>query len=156
MTGAVVVDASVALAWCFADEASPETDKLFELLRDEGGIVPGLWHLELSNVLLLAERRGRMSTSAVIAQLDIIATWPIATDQETTQRAWREILTLARTEGLTSYDAAYLELALRRGLPLLTKDHDLASAAQRLGIAVLPEPKGDGRPRPSGRRRRPA
>jgi predicted nucleic acid-binding protein len=156
VTGGVVVDASVALAWCFADEASPETDKLFQRLRDDGGVVPALWHLELSNVLLLAERRGRVTTGAVIAQLDIIATWPIATDQETTQRAWREILTLARTEGLTTYDATYLELALRRGLPLLTRDTDLAAAAKRLGITVLPEPAGDGHPRPSRRRRRPA
>jgi predicted nucleic acid-binding protein len=136
----VVVDASVALAWCFDDEASTETDRLFERIRDDGGMVPGIWHLELSNVLLQAEKRGRISASAVAARLEIIAGWPIATDQETTARAWREILTLARTERLTTYDATYLELALRRALPLLTKDKELAAAARRLGVVVLPDP----------------
>ena len=66
----------------------------------------------------------------------MIAELPIATDTETTGRAWREILALARAEGLTTYDAAYLELAIRRGLPLQTKDEALIAAADRSGVAV--------------------
>lgn len=135
---AVVIDASIALTWCFEDEASPETDVLFDRIRDEGAVVPGLWHLELSNVLLQAEKRGRISTCDVATRLDLIAELPILIDQETTGRAWREILIIARAEGLTTYDAAYLELSVRRGLPLLTKDKELASAAKRLGVVVLP------------------
>lgn len=135
---AVVIDSSVALTWCFEDEATPETDALFEHVRDDGAVVPGLWHMELGNVLLQAEKRGRISASDVATRLELIGALPISVDQETTTRAWREILMLARTERLTAYDAAYLELAARRGLPLLTRDHDLAQAALRLGVEVFP------------------
>lgn len=135
---AVVIDASVALSWCFEDEASPETDQLFERVRDEGAVVPGLWHLELGNVLLQAERRGRIGIGDVTTRLELIADLPISTDPETTDRAWREVLTLARSENLTTYDATYLELAVRRGSPLATRDTDLADAARRLGLDVLP------------------
>ena len=145
----VVVDSSIALTWCFEDEGSAETDAMFERVRDDGAIVPGLWHLELSNVLLQAERRGRITASDVATRLDLIAELPISVDQETTARAWREVLTMARTEGLTTYDATYLELAIRRGLPLLTKDGELAEAAKRLDIVVLPQ-----MPRTSKSRRR--
>ena len=100
----VVIDSSIALTWCFEDEASAETDKLFERVRDDGAVVPGLWHLELSNVLLQAEKLGRINAGDVAARLDLIAELPISVDQETTVRAWHEILTLARTERLTNYD----------------------------------------------------
>jgi predicted nucleic acid-binding protein len=133
---ALVIDSSVALTWCFEDEASPKSDALFEQVRDEGAVVPGLWHLEVANVLLQAEKRGRITAADSAMRLELIAELPIDTDNETTARAWREILALARAEGLTTYDAAYLELAIRRGLPLVTKDHGLIAAAQRTGVAV--------------------
>jgi predicted nucleic acid-binding protein len=133
----LVIDCSIAVAWCIEDEASPETDALLERVRDEGGVVPGLWHLELGNVLLQAERRGRLTTRDVAARLELLQTLPIATDDETTARAWRDVLSLARTEKLTTYDAAYLELASRTGAALATKDGDLGDAARRAGIAVL-------------------
>ncbi len=136
---AVVVDSSIALTWCFKDEATPETDTLFERVRDDGAIVPGLWYLELSNVLLQAEKRGRIGTSDVAARLGLISELPISVDHETTARAWRDILQIARIDGLTTYDATYLELARRLGLPLLTKDKELARAARRSRIAVFPE-----------------
>jgi predicted nucleic acid-binding protein len=134
---ALVIDSSVALTWCFEDEASPKSDALFEQVRDEGAVVPGLWHLEVANVLLQAEKRGRITAADITMRLELIAELPIDTDNETTARAWREILALARVEGLTTYDAAYLELAIRRGLPLLTKDQALIAAAQRTGVAVI-------------------
>jgi predicted nucleic acid-binding protein len=133
----VVIDSSVALTWCFEDEASPQTDALFERVRDDGAVVPALWHLELANVLLHAEKRGRITTGDVSTRLELIAELPIATDHEMAGRAWREIMTLARAEGLTAYDAVYLELAIRRGLPLSTKDDALSSAARRIGVAIL-------------------
>jgi predicted nucleic acid-binding protein len=133
---ALVIDSSAALSWCFEDESSPESDALFERVRDQGGVVPGFWHLEVANVLLQAERRGRITTGDVAMRLELIAELPITTDNETTARAWREILALARAEGLTTYDATYLELAVRRGLPLQTKDAALITAAKRTGVAV--------------------
>ncbi len=135
---ALVVDASVALAWCFEDEASPATDAILDQVKDEGAIVPSLWHLELGNILLLAERRGRTIQGGIVARLALMGLLPITTDAGTPGRAWREILTLARAEQLTTYDAAYLELAFRRGLPLATKDEALLGAAQRIGVRVIP------------------
>jgi predicted nucleic acid-binding protein len=133
-----VVDSSIALTWCFEDEASPETDKLFERVRDDGAAVPGIWHLEVSNVLLQAEKRGRITRGDAALRLGLIANLPISVDHETAARSLRETLALARSERLTTYDAAYLELAIRRNLPLMTKDGELAGAAKRLGLAVLP------------------
>ena len=132
----VVIDSSVALTWCFEDEASPQTDALFEHVRDDGAVVPALWHFELANVLLQAEKRGRIATGDVATRLELIAELPIATDHEAVARAWREVIALARAESLTAYDAAYLELAIRRGLPLVTKDAALIAAAGRRGVAI--------------------
>jgi predicted nucleic acid-binding protein len=133
---ALVIDSSAALSWCFEDAASPESDALFEQVRDQGAVVPGLWHLEVANVLLQAEKRGRIATADVAMRLELIAQLPITTDTETTARAWREILALARAEGLTTYDATYLELAIRRGLALQTKDEALVAAAERCGVVA--------------------
>jgi len=133
-----VIDASIALTWCFEDEASPETDAIFDLVRDQGALVPAHWCVEVGNVLRQAELRGRIAPEDVTARLALMASLRILTDTETSDRAWRETMSLARSERLTVYDAAYLELALRRGLPLATLDRDLIAAAARLGAAVLP------------------
>jgi predicted nucleic acid-binding protein len=135
---AFVLDCSIAAAWLFADEARPETDNLLEHLRDhgaddgagDGALVPNLWHLEVANVLLQAEKRGRITAAQIAARLELLASLPIVTDGETGPRAFREILTLARAHTLTTHDAAYLELAIRRGVPLATQDKALVRAAK--------------------------
>ncbi|URK87247.1 type II toxin-antitoxin system VapC family toxin [Rhizobium sp. RCAM05350] len=124
----IVIDASIALAWCFEDEASDETDAVAQDVITSGGLVPSLFHLELANVLLHAERRGRISASEIAQRLDLITQMPIETDPQTAGRAWNETLSLARAHKLMSYDAAYLELAARRGTALTTKDKALAVA----------------------------
>ena len=134
----VVIDASVALSWCFREESTPETDAIYERVREAGAIVPVLWHLELGNVLLQAEKRGRITDGSVPGRLELFNQLPIVADSETAARAWHETLVLAKTEGLTTYDASYLELALRHGVTLATKDSALRDAARRLGVAVLP------------------
>lgn len=134
----LVIDASIALAWCFEDEASPETDAIAERVRHGGAIVPGLFQLEIGNILLQAERKGRLSPSDVAIRLALLGELPITTDPETAGRAWRDVMALARSHTLTTYDAAYLELALRKGAGLATRDQALAAAAKRLGVAVLP------------------
>lgn len=133
-----VLDCSVAVAWLFDDEASPETDALLERLRDDGALVPGLWRFELGNVLAHAERRNRIAASQIAAYLGLLDRLPIVTDTETESRALREILTLARTANLTTYDAAYLELAMRRNAELATRDKALIRSAHGLGIETLP------------------
>lgn len=132
----VVIDASVALAWCFEDEASAETDGIAERVRDHGALVPSLWHLEVANVLLQSEKRGRITPADAVSRLELIGSLPIATDPETPNRAWREIVTLARSYKLTTYDAAYLELAARRGLPLASRAADLVAAARSMGVML--------------------
>ncbi len=133
----IVIDASIALAWCFEDEASDETDVVANRVIVEGGLVPSLFHLELANVLLQSERRGRISASEVAQRLDLIAQMPIETDPQTAGRAWNDTLSLARAHKLTSYDAAYLELAARKGAKLATKDQALATAANQLGVTLI-------------------
>lgn len=137
MTG-FVLDCSIAVSWCFEDKASEECDALLERVRDEGALVPSLWHLELGNVMIQAERRGRVMSADVTTRLELIGDLPIVTDGETPLRALHEILALARAENLTTYDAAYLELAIRRGLPLATNDKRLRSAGKNTGVQIIP------------------
>jgi predicted nucleic acid-binding protein len=134
---AFVLDASIALAWCFADEATPATDALLDRLAEEEAVAPGLWRIEVANALAMAERRGRLSVAGLTRSVGLLQQLAVAIDPEGSERAFRELLDLARSERLTVYDAAYLELALRLGLPLASKDHKLRRAAARLGLAVL-------------------
>jgi len=134
----LVIDASIALAWCFGDEASAETDAIADEVRSDGAIVPELFHLEIANILLQAERKGRLTAAGVAARLNLLGELAITTDPETSRRAWHDGLSLARAHRLTSYDAAYLELALRTGSGLATRDGALANAARALGIALRP------------------
>jgi len=133
----LVIDASLALAWCFGDEKSPAADKAIDQVRDEGALVPSLWRLEVANVLFAAERRGRIDRADLERRLNLLSALAITTDTETDSRAWTDTFTLARTQRLTFYDAAYLELAMRHGAELATLDHDLAQAARRMGVPVL-------------------
>jgi predicted nucleic acid-binding protein len=134
---AFVLDSSIALSWYFEDEVSEAADLLLERLEFETATVPALWHLEVANVIANAERRGRVSrgrSAEFIAQLEALT---IAVDDETASRAFVQVLDLARSQRLTAYDAAYLELAMRLGLPLATKDGALRDAATRIGVTVL-------------------
>ena len=134
-----VLDCSVAIAWLFQDEASPNTDQLLKELRnDSNALVPNLWRLEFGNALTQAERRGRITAAQLTTTLELVRNLPITTDAETDSRAFREILNLARTTSLTTYDASYLELAMRHGVPLATLDKDLIRAARGVAVRTLP------------------
>jgi len=133
-----VLDCSIAAAWLFDDEATAQTNDLLVRLKDSRAFVPNIWHLELGNVLIQAERRKCITSTQISTRLELISRLPIITDTETDNRAFREILTLARTEALTTYDAAYLEIAIRRGVPLATLDKALIRAANRVEVQVLP------------------
>jgi predicted nucleic acid-binding protein len=126
----LVVDASVTLAWALPGEVRAEAAAALLLrVADEAAMVPAHWRLEVGNGLLMAERRGRIRPQRVDAVWRQLAEMPIETDAETDARAWSGAAALARRHGLTLYDAAYLELAARRGLPLATFDGTLARAA---------------------------
>ena len=132
----LVVDASAALEWVFTDEASADSDRLFGRIAKEGATVPAIFHSELSNVLLQAERRKRITREYSSERLAVIAGLRLTTDLESIPRAGRETLTLARNEGLTVYDAAYLDLALRLAVELATRDKELIAAAKRNGVRL--------------------
>lgn len=132
-----VLDCSATVPFLFEDEASADTEALLDRLREDGATVPSLWHLGLGNVLAGAERAGRISESQLTAYLEIIRQLPVVTDTKTGERALREVLALARKEGLTTYDAAYLELSLRLNLPLATRDNLLATVARNLGVDII-------------------
>ena len=134
----LVLDCSVAAAFLFEDEASPPTEALLERLEVEGAIVPTLWSLELGNMLVQAERRRRIRSAHLAGILDLVRRLPIVADSETNERALREIFALARQEGLTTYDASYLELAMRRNVDLATRDEQLIRAASHVGVATIP------------------
>jgi predicted nucleic acid-binding protein len=133
-----VLDASVALTWCFADQATDATDRLFARVRDEGAVVPALWFWEVGNVIVQAERRGRVTVADAAQRLALISALPLLVDQAALGHSWGETLQLARQHHLTAYDATYLKSSLRRGLPLFTLDRDLAAAARTRQVAVYP------------------
>ena len=137
MTG-FVLDASLALTWCFKDEATPTRLALLQRLGSEHAAVPAIWPLEVANILASAERRKRIDPAGIGEFLALVESLDIRVDGDTADRGLREILDLARREGLTSYDAAYLDLAICEGLPLATGDRALAQAAERCGVTVLP------------------
>lgn len=137
---AFVLDVSVTLAWMLPDEAhAAEARRLIGVVVEEGAIVPGHWRLEVGNGLLMAERRGRVPDGTMAMLLGRLAALPIALDPETAARAWDAAPTLARRHGLSLYDAAYLELAARRGLPLASFDAALRRAATAEQVPVVAE-----------------
>ena len=136
MTG-FVLDASVALAWCFDDESTPAAWALLDRLRTAPAHVPALWALEIGNILLGAERRRRITQARAVEFLGILDELDIRVDPDMPGRAFRDVLPLAREQRLTIYDASYLELAMRLGLPLVSKDTALIRAARALRITTL-------------------
>lgn len=129
-----VLDASTTLAWCFEDEQTAPAATVLERLRDQEALVPPLWLLELANGLVVAERRERITRAESTRFLGLVGELPIRIEQTTTLDLASSIMALARDYGLSAYDAAYLELALRLGQPLATLDEHLRSAADRAGV----------------------
>lgn len=133
----LVLDASVALAWCFDNEATEASDRVLERVANDAAAVPAIWHVEVANVLALAERRRRITQARSAQFITLIEGLEIIVDEETPSRAFTRILDLAREQRLTAYDAVYLELAMRLGVPLASKDRDLCNAAERVGVTAV-------------------
>ena len=130
---APVLDSSVTMAWVLRDEQSAQADAALEQVAEIGGIAPALWWVEVRNVPVIAERRERLTqedTAAAVQAIDVLG---IHLDHAPDNAS---LLQLARTHGLTAYDAMYLELAIRQQRPLATLDRKLSAAAQAEGIAL--------------------
>ena len=132
-----VVDASIALAWCFEVERTQTIMELLYRLGEKGAYAPLLWPLEALNGLLMAQRRKRIHAQEAVELALFLRALPVTLDAETTEHAWTITAELASRHHLSVYDAAYLELAQRRKLPLATLDRALIRAAKAVGTTVL-------------------
>jgi predicted nucleic acid-binding protein len=133
-----VLDSSVALAWLLPDEANPSADALADRLTQQAALVPAIWPLEVGNALLMAQRRSRIKDDDLLRLAATLLALPIQVDQSPSARALVAVLELAKQHGLTTYDAAYIELAQRRSLPLATLDAKLRQACVATKVSVLP------------------
>ncbi|MDO8447156.1 MAG: type II toxin-antitoxin system VapC family toxin [Deltaproteobacteria bacterium] len=132
-----VIDNSVVMAWFFEDEASDYTVAVLESLTKYDCIVPSIWPLEVANTLLVGERRGRATEAKAARFITLLNSLPIQIDPETSRHALLDTLQLAREHHLSSYDAAYLELAMREGVPIATQDKALKKAAKKCGVKLI-------------------
>jgi predicted nucleic acid-binding protein len=132
-----VLDNSIVMAWSFEDETDEYADAVLDRLASALAVVPALWPLEVANALLMGERRKRSSEADTMKWTSILKSLPIVVDGETNTHAWSDTLALARGHNLTAHAAAYLELAIRRGLPLATIDGRLKLAADSVGVALF-------------------
>ncbi|MGD0567604.1 MAG: type II toxin-antitoxin system VapC family toxin [Candidatus Sulfotelmatobacter sp.] len=133
----LVLDSSVALAWVYADEATDAVLRLFDEIRINSAWVPALWRWEIANVLQLNVRRGRHAGDFRDGALSSLAMLPVKVDAEADRQAWSATLHLAERHGLTVYDAAYLEIASCRKIPMATLDRQLRAAAGNEGVQLL-------------------
>ena len=137
MTDDFVIDNSVVMTWCFKDENSQYSDFILNMLESDTAIVPLIWPLEVTNVLLVAEQKKRISEADSTRFIALLSELPILVDQEPPERMIKEIFALARKHNLSSYDASYLDLAMRKGLPIATLDKNLLAAAKRIKVSIL-------------------
>lgn len=129
-----VVDASVSAAWGLADESSAVADLADALLESDVALVPRIWWYEIRNLLLVNERRQRITSADSLTFLRLLSSYPIEIEAEEDEQA---IFQFAREYRLSFYDAAYLELAHRRAVPLATLDRALSTAAQAIGVSLI-------------------
>jgi predicted nucleic acid-binding protein len=129
-----VLDCSLTMAWYFKDESNAYATAVRKALSESGAVVPALWPLEVANILVLGERHQRSTAAEASKWLNFLGLLPIRVDKETEARAWSDILHVARSYDLSAYDAAYLELALRLGMPLASLDDQLKTAARTAGV----------------------
>jgi predicted nucleic acid-binding protein len=133
----LVLDSSAALAWIYDEETTDPIRLIFSAVAEQGAFVPSLWRLEIANSLTVAVRRGRVDREFRRAALADLGDLDIIVDAQTDSRAWNATVEFADRFLLTVYDAAYVELAQRRALPLATLDRDMQSAGAQLGLRLL-------------------
>jgi predicted nucleic acid-binding protein len=133
----LVIDCSVTMAWCFEDECDAYADSTLSALASVEARVPSVWSLEVANVLLVAERRDRIAPADSARFVQLLAELPIVVEHDDRRRTTGPVLDLARRTGLSAYDASYLDLAMRLGAPLATRDNELRQAASANSVQVF-------------------
>ena len=133
----LVLDNSVTMAWAFPGETTRAIEDIFLQVEGHGAWVPALWHYEVANALQMSVRKQRCTPIFRDRTLADLAVLPVDTEEVQTERIWIAAVRLAERHRLTAYDAAYLEIALRRRIPLATLDDELRLAAEREGVTLL-------------------
>lgn len=136
-TNAFVLDGSVTMAWGLDDESDAYAEAILDKMPELQAHVPSLWPLEVANVLIVGERRSRITSAEAGRFIAILSAFPITVDDQTVAHAWSDTMHLARAHSLSAYDAAYLELAIRLGLPLAALDGKLKTAAKAMGVPLF-------------------
>ncbi|OGT41278.1 MAG: hypothetical protein A3F42_07310 [Gammaproteobacteria bacterium RIFCSPHIGHO2_12_FULL_37_34] len=131
-----ILDCSITMAWCFEDETSEYSEKILDALSENTAWVPALWSIEVANSLIVAERKKRISHIKAIAFKQHIDTFAIKIDDYLLTKPIELLLDLAKETGLTAYDATYLELAIRKNLPIATLDVELKKSSQKMGLSL--------------------
>lgn len=137
MADLFVVDNSVVMSWCFNDETNRYADAVLDKLSESEAIVPSVWPLEVVNVLLVAERRKRLKQVDSIRFITLLSQLPIAVEHEAPAQMMKDLLASGRAGNLSSYDASYLDLAMRKDCPIATLDKKLMEAAQKVDVKLL-------------------
>jgi len=137
MMNSFVVDNSVVMSWCFKDETNKYGDAVLNRLAESTAIVPPIWPLEVVNVLLVAERRNRLKQVDSVRFITLLSQLPIVVEHEGSERKMKDLLALGRASNLSSYDAAYLDLSMRKDCPIATLDKKLIEAAKKVDITIL-------------------
>ncbi len=137
MSESFVIDNSVVMSWCFKDEKNNYSDQILDKLEFSTAIVPSIWPLEVGNVLLVAERKNRLIQADSIRFIALLTELPIVVEQESPGRMMNEIVNIARTYNLSTYDASYLDLAMRKGISIATLDKNLLKAAKQSKVSLV-------------------
>jgi predicted nucleic acid-binding protein len=137
MMNRFVVDNSVVMSWCFKSEANKYGDAVLDTLSESTALVPPIWPLEVVNVLLVAERRNRLKQVDSVRFITLLSQLPIVVELERPERKMKDLLALGRANDLSSYDAAYLDLAMRNDCPIATLDKKLIEAAENVDVTIL-------------------
>ncbi len=137
MSESFVIDNSVVMSWCFKDETNHYADAVLDRLLESTAFVPSIWPLEVVNVLLVAERKKRLSEADSVRFLTLLSQLPIIVEYERTERIMKDLLALARANNLSSYDAYYLDLSMRKGFPIATLDTQLIKAAKKTDVPIF-------------------
>ncbi len=137
MIDGFVIDNSVVMSWCFKDETNGYADAVLDKLSESTAIAPSIWSLEVVNVLLVAERRKRLKQVDSVRFITLLSQLPIVVEDEGSEKMMKDLLALGRTSHLSSYDASYLDLAMRKDCPIATIDKKLMEAAKEVSVTIL-------------------
>jgi predicted nucleic acid-binding protein len=137
MDNSFVIDTSIVMSWCFKDETNAYADAVLESLSESTAFVPSIWPLEVANVLLVAERKKRLTDAGSVRFITLLSQLPIIVENDRPETIMTTLLALARANNLSSYDASYLHLSIRKGISIATLDSRMTEAAKKVNVTIF-------------------